>query len=189
MNEVDAHLQWAAYSVSPAGLGCELGNPTQVRPANLLERQLCTEAPGKQSGQTITHATEGEVNRGRTMYGPNRPGFLIGDARGHLHIGNGRLRGRGDQELNRPTADILSAFIPPGFHGSAEKKALCWTSALSEGREQAIQLAAGADVLVESFCPGDMADWGLANDTLSQLYPRLVYCSITGFGNMVHSAG
>jgi crotonobetainyl-CoA:carnitine CoA-transferase CaiB-like acyl-CoA transferase len=27
-----------------------------------------------------------------------------------------------------------------------------------------------------------MADWGLAYDTLSQLYPRLVYCSITGFG-------
>ena len=27
MNEVDAHLQWAAYSVSPASLGCEPGNP------------------------------------------------------------------------------------------------------------------------------------------------------------------
>jgi crotonobetainyl-CoA:carnitine CoA-transferase CaiB-like acyl-CoA transferase len=27
-----------------------------------------------------------------------------------------------------------------------------------------------------------MADWGLAYDTLAQLYPRLVYCSITGFG-------
>ena len=50
------------------------------------------------------------------------------------------------------------------------------------GREQAIQLAGAADVLVESFRPGDMADWGLAYDTLSQLYPRLVYCSITGFG-------
>jgi crotonobetainyl-CoA:carnitine CoA-transferase CaiB-like acyl-CoA transferase len=52
----------------------------------------------------------------------------------------------------------------------------------TEGREQAIQLAGEADVLVESFRPGDMADWGLAYDTLSQLYPRLVYCSITGFG-------
>ena len=50
------------------------------------------------------------------------------------------------------------------------------------GREHALQLAGAADVLVESFRPGDMADWGLAYDTLSQLYPRLVYCSITGFG-------
>jgi crotonobetainyl-CoA:carnitine CoA-transferase CaiB-like acyl-CoA transferase len=50
------------------------------------------------------------------------------------------------------------------------------------GREQAIHLAGTADVLVESFRPGDMADWGLAYDTLSPLYPRLVYCSITGFG-------
>jgi crotonobetainyl-CoA:carnitine CoA-transferase CaiB-like acyl-CoA transferase len=51
-----------------------------------------------------------------------------------------------------------------------------------EGREHAIQLAGAADVLVESFRPGDMADWGLAYDALSHLYPRLVYCSITGFG-------
>ncbi len=59
MNEVDAHLQWAAYSVSPASLGCEPGNPSQVRPANLLERQLCTEGNGKMPCQTGTHTTEG----------------------------------------------------------------------------------------------------------------------------------
>jgi crotonobetainyl-CoA:carnitine CoA-transferase CaiB-like acyl-CoA transferase len=52
----------------------------------------------------------------------------------------------------------------------------------AKGQEQAIRLAGEADVLVESFRPGDMSDWGLAYDTLSQLYPRLVYCSITGFG-------
>ena len=39
----------------------------------------------------------GEVNRGRTMYRPNHPGFFTGDAGGHLHLGDGRLRGRGDQ--------------------------------------------------------------------------------------------
>jgi crotonobetainyl-CoA:carnitine CoA-transferase CaiB-like acyl-CoA transferase len=50
------------------------------------------------------------------------------------------------------------------------------------GREHASQLAGMADVLVESFRPGDMADWGLAYDTLAHLYPRLIYCSITGFG-------
>jgi len=52
----------------------------------------------------------------------------------------------------------------------------------AEGREQAIQLVGEADVLVESFRPGDMAGWGLAYETLSQLYPKLIYCSITGFG-------
>src|SRR4029450_4863076 len=43
-----------------------------------------------------------------------------------------------------------------------------------EGRDQAIQPAGVADVLLESFRPRDMAGWGLAYDTLSQLYPRLV---------------
>ena len=37
-------------------------------------------------------------------------------------------------------------------------------------------------MLVESFRPGDMAGWGLGYDDLSKLYPGLVYCSITGFG-------
>ena len=62
------------------------------------------------------------------------------------------------------------------------KKGIVLDLSTAEGREQAIQLAGQADVLVESFRPGDMADWGLAYDTLSQIYPRLVYCSITGFG-------
>ena len=62
------------------------------------------------------------------------------------------------------------------------KKGIVLDLATVEGREQAIQLIGEADVLVESFRPGDMAQWGLSYDALAQLYPRLVYCSITGFG-------
>lgn len=43
-------------------------------------------------------------------------------------------------------------------------------------------LAAEADVLVENYKVGDMARYGLDFATLSAAYPRLVYCSITGFG-------
>jgi crotonobetainyl-CoA:carnitine CoA-transferase CaiB-like acyl-CoA transferase len=39
-----------------------------------------------------------------------------------------------------------------------------------------------ADVLVENFRPGTMARLGLAYDALAERYPRLVYCSISGFG-------
>ena len=73
-------------------------------------------------------------------------------------------------------------FQPAWISWNRGKKGIVLDLRTTEGREQAIQLAAGADVLVESFRPGDMADWGLGYDTLSQLYPRLVYCSITGFG-------
>jgi len=39
-----------------------------------------------------------------------------------------------------------------------------------------------ADILIEQFRPGVMARMGLDHATLSQKYPRLIYCSITGYG-------
>lgn len=47
---------------------------------------------------------------------------------------------------------------------------------------EAARLAAEADVVVENFRPGLMADLGLDYGTLRAANPRLVYCSITGFG-------
>ncbi len=44
------------------------------------------------------------------------------------------------------------------------------------------QLAANADILIENFKAGDLRRYGLDYDALSALNPRLVYCSITGFG-------
>ena len=51
-----------------------------------------------------------------------------------------------------------------------------------EGQELVRQLADQADVLVENFKVGDMARYGLDAATLRTRCPRLVYCSITGFG-------
>jgi crotonobetainyl-CoA:carnitine CoA-transferase CaiB-like acyl-CoA transferase len=48
--------------------------------------------------------------------------------------------------------------------------------------ERARGLALGADVLVENFRPGLMADLGLAYEDLESANQGLVYCSITGFG-------
>lgn len=44
------------------------------------------------------------------------------------------------------------------------------------------KLAASADILIENFKAGDLRRHGLDYDSLSALNPRLVYCSITGFG-------
>src|SRR5260221_367853 len=44
------------------------------------------------------------------------------------------------------------------------------------------RLAAKADVLVEAFRPGVLAKHGLGPDELRRLNPRLVYCSLTGYG-------
>ena len=73
-------------------------------------------------------------------------------------------------------------FQPAWISWNRGKKGVVLDLDSEEGREQVIRLAGEADVLVESFRPGDMADWGLSYDDLSRLYPRLIYCSITGFG-------
>ena len=51
-----------------------------------------------------------------------------------------------------------------------------------EGRERARALATDADVLIENFKVGGLAKYGLDYPSLSALNPRLIYCSITGFG-------
>jgi crotonobetainyl-CoA:carnitine CoA-transferase CaiB-like acyl-CoA transferase len=50
------------------------------------------------------------------------------------------------------------------------------------GREIFLKLAAKADVLVEGFRPGVMDRLGIGYDTLKAINPRLIYCSISGYG-------
>jgi crotonobetainyl-CoA:carnitine CoA-transferase CaiB-like acyl-CoA transferase len=51
-----------------------------------------------------------------------------------------------------------------------------------EGRAAAIDLIARADVLVEQFRPGVMERLGFGYEAVRKKNPRLVYCSISGFG-------
>jgi crotonobetainyl-CoA:carnitine CoA-transferase CaiB-like acyl-CoA transferase len=51
-----------------------------------------------------------------------------------------------------------------------------------EGQDLLRQLAARSDVIVENFKVGGLRPYGLDYETLHALNPRLVYCSITGFG-------
>lgn len=51
-----------------------------------------------------------------------------------------------------------------------------------DGQARVKELACGADVLIENFKVGGLVKYGLDYPTLASLNPRLVYCSITGFG-------
>ncbi len=51
-----------------------------------------------------------------------------------------------------------------------------------EGQARVRALVAGADILIENFKLGGLAKYGLDYASLSALNPRLIYCSITGFG-------
>jgi len=62
------------------------------------------------------------------------------------------------------------------------KRSVTIDIATPEGAELIRTMARRADVLVENFKVGDMARHGLDAPSLLALNPRLVYCSITGFG-------
>jgi crotonobetainyl-CoA:carnitine CoA-transferase CaiB-like acyl-CoA transferase len=51
-----------------------------------------------------------------------------------------------------------------------------------DGRKIARRLLAECDVLIENFKVGDLAKYGLGYDQIKEEFPRLIYCSITGFG-------
>lgn len=54
------------------------------------------------------------------------------------------------------------------------------------GREILMKLLSEADVFLEGFRPGYLARFGLEYETVRKINPRLVYCSITGFGQNCH---
>ena len=62
------------------------------------------------------------------------------------------------------------------------KRSITVDIAHADGQALVRRMVAGCDVFVENFKVGDMARYGLDAAALCALNPRLVYCSVTGFG-------
>jgi crotonobetainyl-CoA:carnitine CoA-transferase CaiB-like acyl-CoA transferase len=62
------------------------------------------------------------------------------------------------------------------------KRSVTCDIATPQGQALIKQLVASCDVFIENFKVGDMARYGLDYASLSAIQPRLVYCSLTGFG-------
>ena len=89
----------------------------------------------------------------------------------------------------RGTATSESAYYVCANRG---KRSVAIDMATPEGAALIRELAEQADVLVENFKVGGLAKYGLDYASLSAANPRLVYCSITGFGQtgpLAHRAG
>ena len=86
-------------------------------------------------------------------------------------------------------ADIDAAY----FHAcNRGKRSVIADLRTPEGRALATRLAQGADVIIENFKVGGLQKYGLDYASLRALNPRLVYCSVTGFGQdgpYAHRAG
>ncbi len=96
-------------------------------------------------------------------------------------------------KIERPGAgDDTRGFAPPFIAGTAEsayfagvnrnKKSITLDIAKPEGQAIARRLIARCDALVENFKVGALARFGLGYPDLRDDFPRLIYCSITGFG-------
>jgi crotonobetainyl-CoA:carnitine CoA-transferase CaiB-like acyl-CoA transferase len=72
------------------------------------------------------------------------------------------------------------------------KRSLTVDLSRPQGQQLVRDLAAQSDVLIENFKVGGLAQYGLDYQSLAAVHPRLVYCSITGFGQTgpyAHRAG
>ena len=79
------------------------------------------------------------------------------------------------------------------FHScNRGKKGITCDFRTPEGQETVRRLVADADVVIENFKVGGLAKYGLDYASLKAVNPRLIYCSITGFGQTgpyAHRAG
>ncbi|MGK2285921.1 CaiB/BaiF CoA transferase family protein [Pedomonas sp. V897] len=69
------------------------------------------------------------------------------------------------------------------------KRSLALDITRPEGQEIVRRLAARSDVVLENFKTGGLAKYGLDYESLRTINPRLIYCSITGFGQTGPNAG
>ena len=76
------------------------------------------------------------------------------------------------------------------FHAcNRGKRSIVADFSTERGREIVRRLAARADILIENFKVGGLRKFGLDYANLSPLNPRLIYCSLTGFGQTGPYAG
>lgn len=94
-------------------------------------------------------------------------------------------------KVEPPGTGDLSRALPPLRDGqsyfftmsNSDKRSLALDLRAATDKDTFRALLVQADVLVENLRPGSLARLGFDADTLLQVNPRLVYCTITGFGN------
>lgn len=107
-------------------------------------------------------------------------------------------------KVEAPEGDDTRRWGPPFIDREGEKSAAYFHATnrgkrgitcdfrTPEGQETVRKLVADADVLIENFKVGGLAKYGLDYESLRKGNPRLIYCSITGFGQTgpyAHRAG
>lgn len=120
----------------------------------------------------------------RVLAGP-----LGGQILGDLGATVVKVERRGSGDPSR-TMGAIVARNPAGaptqstFHQACNRNKLSLTVdfASAKGQQLIRKLACEADILIENYLPGTLKQYGLDYDTLSAINQRLIYCSVTGYG-------
>ncbi|MEM9210194.1 MAG: CaiB/BaiF CoA-transferase family protein [Pseudomonadota bacterium] len=107
-------------------------------------------------------------------------------------------------KIESPAGDDTRSWGPP-FIGEGEDRTAAYYYACNRGKKSVVidfrtergladlkMLIEDADILIENFKFGGLAKYGLDYESVRQFNPRLIYCSITGFGHSgpdAHKAG
>lgn len=81
--------------------------------------------------------------------------------------------------LTKQTDDDIGLMV---LHRARNKKSVTLNLRSPKGTELFKQLCAKADIIVENYSPGTMEKMGLSFSTLQAINPRIILCSISGFG-------
>jgi crotonobetainyl-CoA:carnitine CoA-transferase CaiB-like acyl-CoA transferase len=98
---------------------------------------------------------------------------------GDLYRGHPPFGGPRGTSLTRQTEDDLGLAL---LHRMRGKKSVTLNLRSTAGIDLFHRLAARADVVVENFLPGTLDQMGIGFATLKAIEPRLILCSISGFG-------
>jgi crotonobetainyl-CoA:carnitine CoA-transferase CaiB-like acyl-CoA transferase len=101
-----------------------------------------------------------------------------------------KVERRGEGDVYRRQGPVFAGGESASFLTlNRGKRSVELDLAAEADRERLHGLLAQADVLVENMRPGALAKYALDHDSLAERYPRLVYCSISAFGQSGPLAG
>ena len=93
-------------------------------------------------------------------------------------------------KVEKPDGDDTRRFLPPDINGESaaymmmnrNKRGIVLDLKKEDGRATLLTLLSDADVVIENYRTGTMEKLGLGYESLREINPRLIYCSISGFG-------
>lgn len=178
---------------------CVPGRPAILRVPGALVHG--TPAAGRPPEATMRMADPGELPPSRSRAGavmPSPDGDILAGVR-VVEMGNYTTAPLAARNLGalgayvvkaEPPSGELSRASPPHRDGqsyfctlsNSDKRSVAVDLRVHEGRKVFRDLLAHADVFIENMKPGALARFGFGPEEIARLNPRLVYCSVSGYG-------